>query len=166
MDNWEAVFSTRSMRQLRGATTKELLGEAIFVRSVPRCYKQDKSRSLVVRQSPASKGVNTEVKRSTAVGSRYQTTIGEDTANWEHLVRAVVKCWVCELTIALWSLVVTICKCSINPINNPNPVYSQSYTQQYITHILYGISDKLIMLNIWSFHCIIVITHILFYPVV
>jgi hypothetical protein len=41
--NWEAVFSTRSVRQLRDATT-ELL-EAVFpMRSVPRCYNQDKSR--------------------------------------------------------------------------------------------------------------------------
>jgi hypothetical protein len=38
------------------------------VRSVPRCYKQDKSRVyLVVRQSPASKGVNTEAEEATAL---------------------------------------------------------------------------------------------------
>jgi hypothetical protein len=38
------------------------------VRSVPRCYKQDKSRvSLVVRQSPASKDVNTEAEETTVL---------------------------------------------------------------------------------------------------
>jgi hypothetical protein len=33
--------------------------------------------------------------------SRYQATTGEDTADWEELVRAVVNCRVCELAIAL-----------------------------------------------------------------
>jgi hypothetical protein len=37
------------------------------VRSVPRCYKQDKSRvHLIVGQSRASKDVNTEAEVSTA----------------------------------------------------------------------------------------------------
>jgi hypothetical protein len=41
--NWEAGFSTPSVRQLRDATIE--LSEAVFsMRSVPRCYKQDKSR--------------------------------------------------------------------------------------------------------------------------
>jgi hypothetical protein len=55
--------------------------------------------------------------------SRYQTRTGEDTADWEDLVRAAVNCWVCELAIALFA-VVSIFNCSINPITNPNPVYS------------------------------------------
>jgi hypothetical protein len=41
--NWE-VFSTRSVRYLRDATIEETLGEVFSVQSVPRCYKQDKSR--------------------------------------------------------------------------------------------------------------------------
>jgi hypothetical protein len=58
--NWEAVFFTRPVRQLRAATIEELLGKVFSVRSVPRSFKQDKSRiQLVVRQSPDSKGVNT-----------------------------------------------------------------------------------------------------------
>jgi hypothetical protein len=58
------VLSTRTARQLRDATI-ELLEAAFSMRSIPRCYKQDKSRvSLVVRQSPASKGSNAEVERS------------------------------------------------------------------------------------------------------
>jgi hypothetical protein len=38
----------------------------------------------------------------------------------------------CELAIALSSLVVTIFKCSINPITNPNPRYSHSITRECI----------------------------------
>jgi hypothetical protein len=67
------------------------------------------------------------VRGSSAVGSRYQTTV-ENTADWEDIVRAVVNCRVCELAKALYLLVVTICKCSINPITNPNPVFSHPYT--------------------------------------
>jgi hypothetical protein len=36
-----------------------------------------------------------------SVGSRYQATTGEDTADWEDLVHAVVNYKVCELVIAL-----------------------------------------------------------------
>jgi hypothetical protein len=42
--NWKAVFSTRFVPQLRDAKTEELLGEVISVLSVPRRYKQEKSR--------------------------------------------------------------------------------------------------------------------------
>jgi hypothetical protein len=41
------------------------------------------------------------VRRTSAAGSRYQTTTGEDTADWKDLVRAVVNCRVCELVLAL-----------------------------------------------------------------
>jgi hypothetical protein len=38
------------------------------VRSVPTCFKQDEYRVLlVVRQPPASKGMDTEAKESTAL---------------------------------------------------------------------------------------------------
>jgi hypothetical protein len=38
------------------------------MRYVPRCYKQDKYRvQLVGRESPASKGVNTEAEEATAL---------------------------------------------------------------------------------------------------
>jgi hypothetical protein len=39
-------------------------------------------------------------------------------------VRAIVNCKVCELAIQLELLVVTIFKSQINPISNPNLVYS------------------------------------------
>jgi hypothetical protein len=87
------------------------------VRSVPRCYKQDSwSNELVVRQSPSGKNVSTETYE--IVGIRYQATIGADTADWEDLVRAVVNCksvWISDYAI------VTICKCSINPITESKP---------------------------------------------
>jgi hypothetical protein len=54
------------MRQLRDAIIEELQREVFSVLSVPRIYKQDKSSiKLVVRQSPASKGVMTEVEVTT-----------------------------------------------------------------------------------------------------
>jgi hypothetical protein len=58
------------VRQLRDVTIEELLGEVFSARSVPGCYKQDKSSVvLVVRESPTSKDVNTEVEGSTALES-------------------------------------------------------------------------------------------------
>jgi hypothetical protein len=57
--------------------------------------------SVVVRQSPASKDVNTEAEEAYDVGCRYQATTGEDTTDWEVSVRAVVNCRACELAIAL-----------------------------------------------------------------
>jgi hypothetical protein len=38
---------------------------------------------------------------SYGIGSRYQVTTGDDTADWEELVLAVVNCRVYELAIAL-----------------------------------------------------------------
>jgi hypothetical protein len=86
----------------------------------------DFDSELAVRQSPAGKNLNTEVEYIVEI--RHQATTGEDAAEWEDLVRAVVNCIVCELAIALQLLVVTICKCSINAITNPNPGCSHSYT--------------------------------------
>jgi hypothetical protein len=59
------VFSKRSVRQLRDATIKLL--EVFSMRSVPRCYKQDKSEFSELGESPASKGVNMEAKEVTAL---------------------------------------------------------------------------------------------------
>jgi hypothetical protein len=41
--HWEAVFSKRSMQQLRDTIIQELLEDMFSERSVPRCFKQDKS---------------------------------------------------------------------------------------------------------------------------
>jgi hypothetical protein len=56
------------MRQLHDTTIEELLGEVFSVQSILRCYKQNKPRvSSVVRQSPASKGVNMEAEEAMAL---------------------------------------------------------------------------------------------------
>jgi hypothetical protein len=55
------------VQQLHDATI-ELLEAEFSVRSVSRCYKQDKPRVLlVVRRSPASKDVDPEVEESMAL---------------------------------------------------------------------------------------------------
>jgi hypothetical protein len=41
--NWEEVFYTLSVPQLYDVTIEELLGAMFYMRSVPRCYKQDNS---------------------------------------------------------------------------------------------------------------------------
>jgi hypothetical protein len=51
----------------------------------------DDSEKLTVRQSPASTDVNTEAEGYGVEGC-YQATTGEDTADWEDFVRAVVNC--------------------------------------------------------------------------
>jgi hypothetical protein len=61
---------------------------------------------------------------TSAVGNRCRAT-SVKTADWEDLVRSVVNCKVYELAIVLEWHVVTICKCSINPITSPNPVNSR-----------------------------------------
>jgi hypothetical protein len=80
-----------------------------------------------VTQSPASKDVNSEAEEATALEAvtRRQPLKIQQTVK---TVRVVVNCRVCELATALYLLVVTICKCSINPITDPNPVYSHSIT--------------------------------------
>jgi hypothetical protein len=40
--NWEVVFSTQSVQQLRDATIEEWLEAVMW--SVPKCQQQDKSR--------------------------------------------------------------------------------------------------------------------------
>jgi hypothetical protein len=70
------------------------------IRSVKRCYKSDRwSNELVMGQLPASKNVS--MKAEYIVGICHQEMTGEDTADWEDLVHAVVNCKVCELAIAL-----------------------------------------------------------------
>jgi hypothetical protein len=61
------MFFTRSVRQLRDETT-ELLKAMFSMRSVTRCYTQDKSRVYsVARYSPSSKDVNTEDEKVAAL---------------------------------------------------------------------------------------------------
>lgn len=53
--------------------------------------------------------------------------VHEGTAKCEDLVCAMVNCKVCTLAIALYLLVVTSQRISINPIISPNPVYSHKH---------------------------------------
>jgi hypothetical protein len=68
---------------------------------------------------------------SEGIGTRYQATTGEATADWKDFARAVLNWKVRELAIALQLFVVTFCTYSINPITNPNTVYSDSCTWIY-----------------------------------
>jgi hypothetical protein len=131
------------------ATIEELLGEVFSRRSVPRLHKEWvrvewswaelswefgiwKSVSSTWelhwdRRQPARTWRHEHgIWRIYGVGSRYQTTTGEDAAEWKNLVCAVVRRWVYELARALYLVVVTICKCSVNAITSPTPVSSHS----------------------------------------
>jgi hypothetical protein len=67
---------------------------------MPKHYKQDNwSNELVVGWSPAGKKMSMEAEDT--VGIHHQATTGENPANWEDLVNAVVNCRMCELVIAL-----------------------------------------------------------------
>jgi hypothetical protein len=56
------------VRKLRDAGIEEVLGEVLYMRSVPTSYKQGESRILLFgRQSPANKGVNTEAEEATVL---------------------------------------------------------------------------------------------------
>jgi hypothetical protein len=55
-------------------------------------------RSWLLRHGDSS---GTQSKGNVFRWSRYQATTGEDTADWEDLMRAAVNCRVCKLAIAL-----------------------------------------------------------------
>jgi hypothetical protein len=111
--------------------------ERCFMRSAPKSYKQyNRSNELAVRQSPAGKNISMEAEN--IVGIRHQATMCGDTADSKDSLRAVVNCIVCELAIALYLLVVTMC--SINSITNPNPVYSHTHTRDNINRQSFLIS--------------------------
>jgi hypothetical protein len=81
------VFSTGSTPILYSETFQET--------SSQECEDTWNHR-LDVRQSPAGN----DMSRRGYVWIRYQATIGEDIADWEDLVCAVVICKVCELETA------------------------------------------------------------------
>jgi hypothetical protein len=100
---------------------------------MPRCYKQDNwGNELVVGQSLTGKSMSTKTEDIVVI--RHQATTGEDIANWEELICAVVTViFGMHNPVRLWELFeVTICKFSINPITNPKFVYSHSITWQYM----------------------------------
>jgi hypothetical protein len=56
---------------------------------------------------------------------------------------------VCKSMRLLYLLVVTIWKCSINLVTNPNPVYSYSYAWQYKGKTSYIISKETCITDAW-----------------
>jgi hypothetical protein len=75
-----------------------------------------------VRQSPASNDVNTEAEKATALEAVTRRQPMKIQQTEKTSVRALVNCRVCELAIALYSLVITMRECSINiplPIQTP-----------------------------------------------
>jgi hypothetical protein len=95
-NNTGMVFSAWSAKkQLNGNR-----GTVFYVRSVLSCYKQDIwSNELVVGQSIAAKNVSTEAEDIVRI--REEATTGEDIADLEELINAVVNWRVCKLAIAL-----------------------------------------------------------------
>jgi hypothetical protein len=76
--NWEEVLSTHSMQQLYDAAIEELLETVFSMQSMLRCYKQDRSRVLLVgKESPASKGMNVQVEGSMALEAITRQRLGK-----------------------------------------------------------------------------------------
>jgi hypothetical protein len=75
-------------------------GMVLSVRSMLISYKQGNWNNwLLVGQLPAGKNVSMEAED--IVGIHHQAMTGEDTADSEDSVCAVVNCRVCELAIAI-----------------------------------------------------------------
>jgi hypothetical protein len=89
-------------------------GKVFCVRFVPRCFKQDIwSNELVVRQSSAGKNLSKEAED--VIGIRYQAVTGEDIANREDFLCAVVTVifGVCNSVRLSYLFVITFCRCSV-----------------------------------------------------
>jgi hypothetical protein len=113
--------------QLSTAEWKDLVGEQSEYCCCCPCYLlllKACSWSMGIVQKPRARGTSLV---EAATRQRRLTT-----HKTENTYCAVVNCGVCELVIALWLLVVMICKWSTSLITNPNSVYSHSYTWQYV----------------------------------
>jgi hypothetical protein len=86
------------MARTQAAEWSELAGE----QSVRGLLQDSRCEPLLSEAGTWGTGIVREprVRGTSAVGSRYQATTCEDTADWEDLVRAVVNCD-SELAIAL-----------------------------------------------------------------
>jgi hypothetical protein len=69
-----------------------------------------------------------------AVGSRYQATASED---WEDFIHAVV------------TVIFGVCKCPVNPVTNPNPIYIHVITWQVVSEV--GLETTSRQVTIWVF---------------
>jgi hypothetical protein len=74
-----------------------------------------------------AKGLSVSLDFSSVVWYSLDSNNLSTEADWDGLARAVVICKMWKLAIVLQLLIVTICKLSINPISNPNPIYGHSY---------------------------------------
>jgi hypothetical protein len=81
-NNWEVFSSALSMQQLRPATIKELLGELFSVRSVSRCYKQDKSSLVGIPHVEARSNTSTVALR--VVGGDENGGLESETVKYGH----------------------------------------------------------------------------------
>jgi hypothetical protein len=101
-----------------------------WVNELVRKLQFGRRELLLLEASSWGMGTVQEPRESgmSATGSCYQAITIEDKADWEESVHAVVNCRVCKLAITSYLLVVTICKCSINTITNPYPIYSHTHT--------------------------------------
>jgi hypothetical protein len=89
-----------AVRAIANLCNNRTVGRGVFMRSMPRLRKESIVRcELVVGESPAGKNVSTEAED--IVGIRHQAMAGEDTADLEDLLHAVVNCRVFELAIEL-----------------------------------------------------------------
>jgi hypothetical protein len=92
--------------------------------------------SLDVRQTPVCEDVSPEAAEH-ALFEDVTQQHGEDTADWEELLCAVVNCKLWELVTALELILITIFKVSINPTTNPSYAYSHQSSDKYFspTHV-------------------------------
>jgi hypothetical protein len=76
------------------------------------------SNELVVRQSPAGRDLSMEAEDTVEICQQAAT--GEHTANCNY------SGWSVSLSETVVVICSYICKCLVNPITNPNPIYSHS----------------------------------------
>jgi hypothetical protein len=101
-------------------------GTVFSVRSVPRCYKQDSDVKTVwveLVESCYSWGRGHFGNPEQGNRPQLEAVIKQPLGKTE---KALMCAGACSSVRLSWLFVVTFCKCSINPITNPNPVYSHS----------------------------------------
>jgi hypothetical protein len=113
---WLSSVQLVSIVQLSTVKRSELVGE----QSVRGLLQFSCCEPLLLDGGSWGTGIFREprVRGTSTTESHYQATTGEDTADWKDSVHVVVNYSVCELATALQLLVVTISKCSINPVTS------------------------------------------------
>jgi hypothetical protein len=126
--DWPSSVQLMSATEMSWVKWSELVGKLVSYSENCSCHCE----LLLLRAGRWGTGILREsrVRGTSAVGSRYRATAGEDRRMKRLFARALLNCRVCESVIVLQLLVVTSCvyKCSINPITNQYPVYSHTLT--------------------------------------